>query len=194
MINVVIASASPRRRELLGSLLWKFDVCIPRVDESRIDGETPEEMGLRLSCEKARDVANRMGTERPVIAADTIVVLGDEVFGKPKGHDDAVRMLRALSGKTHEVITGVTLMYKERSASFAVHSRVRFRDISDDEIEMYISSGEVWDKAGAYAIQGRGALLIEGIDGDYYNVVGLPLQELSKMFDKFGIPLAKQLG
>ena len=124
-----------------------------------------------------------------IIAADTIVVIDGEILGKPSGREDAARMLRKLSGREHEVITGVSVAHEGRVSTEDVHTLVKFRELSEAEILAYLETGEPFDKAGAYAVQGKGALLIEGINGDYYNVVGLPLCTLGKILGTLGVKL-----
>ncbi|MBQ3395354.1 MAG: septum formation inhibitor Maf [Synergistaceae bacterium] len=185
-MKIVLASGSPRRRELLKSLGLEFEVYKPDVDESIIDGESPSELCERLSRLKAQAGAEKF-PDALVIAADTIVVIDDLILGKPKDRDDAFNMLKRLQGKWHEVITGITICMKGNILSHDEHTRVKFRELSDSEIHAYVSTGECDDKAGAYAVQGYGSLLVERIEGDYVNVVGLPLCRLGKMLREFEI-------
>ena len=185
-MKIVLASGSPRRRELLKSLGLEFEVYKPDVDESIIDGESPSELCERLSRLKAQAGAEKF-PDALVIAADTIVVIDDLILGKPKDRDDAFNMLKRLQGKWHEVITGITICMKGNILSHDEHTRVKFRELSDSEIHAYVSTGECDDKAGAYAVQGYGSLLVERIEGDYFNVVGLPLCRLGMMLSMFGI-------
>ena len=187
-MKIVLASGSPRRRELLKSLGLEFEVYKPDVDESIIDGESPSELCERLSRLKAQAGAEKF-PDALVIAADTIVVIDDLILGKPKDRDDAFNMLKRLQGKWHEVITGITVCMKQKILSHDEHTRVKFRELSDSEIRAYVSTGECDDKAGAYAVQGYGSLLVERIEGDYFNVVGLPLCRLGMMLSVFGIRL-----
>ena len=175
---LVLASASPRRAEILGAVGWPFEASAASVDETLREGEEPEAYVRRLAREKAGAVAARrlFGL---VLGADTVVVAdGGRVLGKPRNEDDARRMLRLLGGGWHEVLTGVALVRAEsgRVVVGCERTRVRFGALSDEEIEAYVATGEPSDKAGAYAVQGRAALFIERIEGDYWNVVGLPIR------------------
>jgi septum formation protein len=171
---LVLASSSPRRRELLSILGIPFTVQTAGIDESAKAGESPTQYATRLAREKARAVANGRPAD-PVLGADTIVILGNEVLGKPRDTDDARRMLRALSGKVHQVTTAVCLAMNGRSRDHLETTSVFMREIPEAEINEYIATGEPMDKAGAYAIQGGAAKWIYRIEGDYFNVVGLPL-------------------
>lgn len=183
--RLVLASASPRRRELLATLGIPFDVVCSGIDEdSAADGLPARGLAALLAERKALHVAGLPGQENAVIlAADTIVALGEQrserILGKPACADDARSMLRLLSGKTHTVYTGVALVGPEPAGRAArvdvVATRVRFRSLSDDRIDAYIATGEPFDKAGAYGIQGHASAFVEEIRGDYYNVVGLPV-------------------
>lgn len=190
--DIILASGSPRRRELISGLGWDFRVVSPRVTETKKDGELPADLVKRLALEKAAEVASRF-PRRWVIGADTVVVLGERVLGKPKDEADARAMLRLLSGATHSVFTGVALISPrgEKTAE-AEETKVTFRPLGDSEIASYVACGESMDKAGAYAIQGRGTLLAERVEGCYFNVVGLPLFLLSSMFASMGVPLSSQ--
>ena len=185
---IILASGSPRRKSLLESIGLNFTVYSPDVDESHKPDEEPSELCRRLSRLKAEAGAS-VYADAVIIAADTIVVIDGEILGKPSGREDAAKMLRKLSGREHEVITGVSVAYGGRVATEDVHTLVKFRELSESEIAAYLETGEPFDKAGAYAVQGKGALLIEGINGDYYNVVGLPLCTLGKMLGTLGVKL-----
>ena len=185
MRKIILASGSPRRRELLKDIGINFEIFKPNVDETRLNNEKPVDLCSRLSRLKAQTGAEKFSGSI-IIAADTIVVIGDEILGKPQDREDAFRMLKILQGREHEVITGVSVALNSKVITHAEHTSVKFRSLNDDEIKNYISTGECDDKAGAYAIQGRGSILIEGIKGDYFNVVGLPLCALSKMLKEFG--------
>jgi len=187
----ILASQSPRRKELLKQLGWKFRVVGPEIDEKAVHGERPEEFCRRLALEKAMAVTGKFPDDI-VIAADTIVVLDGEIMGKPDDERQCGSMLRALSGRTHEVMTGVAVCSGSRCLAGVETTRVSFRGLSEAEIDAYIATGEGKDKAGAYGIQGKGALLVSGIEGCYFNVVGLPLQRLSLILGELGIPLASQ--
>lgn len=152
------------------------------ADETLPKGISPEEAVLRLSAIKAETFRN---DEDTVIGADTVVALGRKILGKPKNDDDARAMLRSLSGKTHSVFTGVTIIHSQESTSFAVQTKVSFYELSDEDIERYIKTGEHRDKAGSYGIQGYGSLFVKEIKGDYFNVVGLPIGKLNKELKNF---------
>ncbi|HET7712824.1 MAG TPA: Maf family protein [Thermoanaerobaculia bacterium] len=191
-MKLILASASPRRRELLASIRLDFDVIPSHVPERREEGEAPEEYVARLSREKAAAVAADY-PDRWVLAADTTVLLGDELLEKPVDEADAVRMLATIAGRTHIVYTGVTLQHSARGYhdTRVAESEVRIIPMSDGDIRWYVSTGEPLDKAGAYAVQGIGAMFIESIHGSYTNVVGLPLATLLAMLRKAGIdPIA----
>jgi len=185
--RVVLASASPRRMELLASAGIKFDVCPGDVPEGALLGEGPEDHVLRLARDKALYAASRV-KGRFFIGADTIVFCGGEIMGKPKDETDAERMLRMLSGIPHEVITGFAVYDKERNAliSRSATTKVYFKKLRDEEIMNYIATGCPMDKAGAYAIQGGAAHMVEKIEGSYTNVVGLPLCEVVEALRRVG--------
>lgn len=183
--KLVLASASPRRRELLAQAGFAFDVFTADIPEVRKPGEDPIRFVTRLAREKAEAVAERYSipAETIVLGADTIVLVDDEVLGKPQDAFDAMRMLRLLSGRTHQVITGVCLVKGRERQRAAEVTFVRFATLSDEEIENYIATGEPTDKAGAYAIQGRASRWVPRIHGCYFNVVGLPLALVSSMIE-----------
>jgi septum formation protein len=181
--KVVLASASPRRSELLASLGLDFTVQIPAIEETLKEGELPRAFAERLAVEKASAVKAGSGTT--VIAADTIVVLNGDILGKPSDEAHATRMLERLSGKTHEVITAVCITKESASQVFSVSTDVVFRQLTQTEIEAYVQSGCPMDKAGAYAIQGGAAHMVRAISGSYTNVVGLPLCELHNALISF---------
>ena len=160
-----------------------------RAEETLPEGTPAEEAVLRLSRLKALEVASRSEQDAVVIGADTLVELRGRTLGKPRDEEEAFAMLRALSGNTHSVYTGVTVLRGERSLSEAEHTSVRFRPLSDGEIRRYIATGEPMDKAGAYGAQGLGSLFVEGLQGDFFNVMGLPLCRLGKMLEKMGVVL-----
>jgi septum formation protein len=186
---LILASASPRRAELLNSAGIPHLIQPADIDESRAGEEPPEGYVLRLSREKALAVAQTLMEPRTVLGADTIVVIGPEVVGKPVDASDAARMLRALSGTWHEVLTGVTLVAGERLRSEVAKTRVRFVEMNSREIDWYISTGEPFDKAGAYAIQGFASRFVAEIDGSYSNVVGLPIQTVYRIASELGVEL-----
>ncbi len=183
--KLLLASSSPRRRELLAALGLDFSVGGADVDETRLDDEPPGDMVLRLACEKAR--ATAVDANTVVIAADTAVVIGDQVFGKPRDEADALDMLAQLSARSHEVLTGVAVRDGEEIRSVLSATVVRFREIHPDEARAYWQSGEPGDKAGAYAIQGKGGVFVEEIKGSYSGVVGLPVFETVKLLEEAGI-------
>jgi septum formation protein len=188
--SIILASNSPRRREMLKQIGLDFAVVPADVDEVVLPGEEPEAYAVRVAQDKAQVAARKAGGG-VVIAADTIVVLGDRILGKPVDASDAERMLNLLSGREHRVITGLVLLDATSGRSLARTSvtRVWFRSLSIEEIRSYAASGEPLDKAGAYGIQEKGALLVQKIDGCYFNVVGLPLSLLGEMLSEFGISL-----
>ena len=189
--RIILASNSPRRKELLGQMgIQEFKVSAPNVDESVAEGLSPARIVEELSQRKAR-AAKKAGPKNIVIAADTVVALDGLVLGKPRSGEDAFAMLSALSGREHHVYTGVTVLQGERAVTEHEETAVRFRALSPDEIRGYIATGEPMDKAGAYGIQGRGALLVSGIQGDYSNVVGLPVFRLGRILSEFGDDLLK---
>ncbi len=194
MKEIVLASASPRRSELLRGIGIDFKVIPSNTDESFDPGLMPEEIAQMLSYRKALSVAEYLKNDSIVIGADTIVVK-DGILGKPRNKEEAFEMLKNLQGNWHEVITGVTLIASvgfEYIKSFE-KTRVKMRPLSDGEIESYISTGEPMDKAGAYGIQRVGALLIEKIEGCYFNVVGLPLHRLNSMLEDFSVFLLNEI-
>ncbi|MCP3141209.1 Maf family protein [Pyxidicoccus xibeiensis] len=184
---LVLASASPRRRELLSQLGLTFTVSAADIDETPHPGELPEAYVLRLARQKARAVAARHPAAW-VLAADTTVVLGPELLGKPRDAEEARAMLSRLSGRTHEVHTGVALAGRHDEA-LVVRTRVTFRNLSPGEIAWYAGTGEPLDKAGAYAVQGRGGFLVAAVDGSPTNVIGLPLGETLALLERAGVPL-----
>ena len=181
-MKVILASASPRRKEVLQNTKLNFDIQKSDIEEVILENESPEDMVVRLAYEKAFDVAKR-NTDRLVIGADTIVALDNEVLGKPKDQNEAYQMIKRLSNKTHKVITGISLINLKENKIIKdyVVSFVTFKDLSEDSIKDYINTNESLDKAGAYGIQGYGALLVKNIQGDYFNIVGLPISRLSDL-------------
>ena len=191
-MNIILASASPRRRELLTRIGLAFRIHSPDVDESIAPGTPPAQMVEELSRRKADAVAALEGKEPLIIAADTVVALDDTVLGKPRNEDDAFSMLSALSGREHRVFTGVTVLRGARAVTEHEATAVTFRELSPNEIRGYIATGEPMDKAGAYGIQGVGALLVSGIRGDYRNVMGLPVFRLGQILREFGLDLLRK--
>ncbi len=183
---LILASASPRRREILARAEISFEVIPANLDEARQPGEAPAELVERLAREKARFVASRHG-QRFVLGADTIVNLGDRVLGKPRDEAHALELLSSLSGRTHRVLTGVALVTPAGGVlSRWVSSEVTFRDADRDELERYVAAGESLDKAGAYALQGEGHSLVEKVRGSETNVIGLPLDETLALLGEGG--------
>ena len=189
-MSIILASGSPRRLELLKLAgINDFKVIADMSDEYITPGLSPEEQVCTLSLKKAQNVADSCSSEDIIIAADTLVYLDNEPLGKPDSPHDAEVMLRKLSGRTHCVYTGVTLQKNEKHVSFAEKTDVFFREISDKEITAYVKTGEPMDKAGSYAAQGGAAIFIKRIEGDFFNVMGLPICRLSLMLKDFGITL-----
>ena len=184
-MNIILASASPRRREILENTNVKFYVISSSIEELVLEGESPCQVVMRLAFEKGIDIASKRKSDL-VISADTIVVLDNTVLGKPKDEEEAKLMITNLSGRTHQVITGISLINLENDKKVIdyVISNVKFKNLSEDDINDYIKTKESLDKAGAYGIQGYGALLVEEIQGDYFNIVGLPISKLSDLLKK----------
>ena len=180
--HLVLASSSPRRAEILRAVGWPFEVAAANIDERMHDGEDVVEYVERLACEKAEAVAEQrlLGL---VLGADTVVAVGGQVLGKPADTRDVRRMLELLNGRWHDVFTGVALVRAETKEVLVAHelTRVRFAEMTDAEIDWYVSTGEPMDKAGAYAVQGRATLFIEEIEGDYRNIMGLPVRLVYKL-------------
>lgn len=187
-MRLVLASTSPRRAELLRAAAIDFDVVAAHIDESVLPGEQPEAHARRLARAKALDVRGRVGDERPILAADTIVAVDAQILGKPASEADARRMLRMLSGRTHDVVTGVCLACRppEPLVEHAV-TTVEFAALSDADIAWYAASGEPADKAGAYAIQGLASRFVVRISGSYTNVVGLPVALVYQLCTRAGL-------
>ena len=190
--QLVLASASPRRRELLQQIGLKFQVIPSRAKEHIIAGETPEEHVIRLSLDKATEVANRDNVSgRWFIGSDTIVLCNNQILGKPQDELHAAAMLEQLSGQEHRVLSGYAVLDRQSGAKRveAVSTKVWFRQLTEAEITNYIATGEPADKAGAYAIQGLGICFVARIEGSYTNVVGLPLCKLTLAMKELGVPL-----
>lgn len=200
-MHIILASASPRRRALIHQIGWTEEVCpsifeeaeTPREARARL-GEFPEDIRREISCAedaglvtlfnaygKGKGIYEEKGDAIPIVAADTVVTLEDDILGKPKDADDAHAMLRRLSGWEHEVKTGLAVFHADRVQLHVETTRVYFRKLSEKEIDRYVATGEPMDKAGAYGIQGRGAIFVSHIEGSYDNVVGLPLTALYEM-------------
>lgn len=176
-MRIILASKSPRRKELLSLITEDFKIMSADVDESLPNGISPKEAVEYLSKIKAEPFRS---SNDIVIGSDTVVAVDGRILGKPCDDKDAFEMLSLLSGREHSVFTGVTIISGDKTETFSVETRVKFFELTDAEINEYISTGEPSDKAGAYGIQGKGSLLIEKIDGDYFNVVGLPISELNR--------------
>ena len=183
---LILASKSPRRRELLGLIRPDFSVTSPDADETLPEGIAPPDAALLLSQIKARAAAamSQHSGDDIIIGSDTLVALGDTILGKPQDETDAKRMLRLLSGKTHTVCTGVTVIRGTREKSFVNITSVTFYPLSDAEIDAYVATKDPMDKAGAYGIQGVGSVLVEKIDGDFFSVMGLPVAELHRVLQE----------
>lgn len=182
--KIILASKSPRRAEILRAVGWEFEAAAANIDETRMASEDALSYVERLAQTKAETVAKKTSGPGLVLGADTVVVIGAEILGQPRDDEDARRMLKLLSGKWHEVLTGLALVWKGDPAKTLIDhetTRVRFCQMSADEIDWYVATGEPSDKAGAYAIQGRGALFIEEVQGDYFNIVGLPVRLLYEL-------------
>lgn len=187
-MNIVLASASPRRAELLRQIGVAFTVEASDIDENSVKANEPPKWVQYLALEKAKDVAKRMEAGL-VLGADTIVVKEEKILGKPQSPEDALKMLEFLSGSVHEVMTGFALVdaFSQKIITDVEITKVKFRKLTLKEIQAYIASGEPMDKAGAYGIQGLGCLLVEGISGCYFNVVGLPLNRVAQHLKHFGV-------
>ncbi|WP_297290312.1 Maf family protein [uncultured Flavonifractor sp.] len=187
-MDIILASKSPRRRALLEQMgVRDFRIITPDIDEHMDRALPPAELVRQISLEKAQAVAAQADPNTVVIAADTVVALDGAVLGKPADEEEAFRMLSLLSGNRHQVYTGLTVLRGEQVFSQWEETAVTFRPLTAEEIEAYIATGEPMDKAGAYGIQGYGSLLIEGISGDYYNVMGLPVCRLGQILGQLGM-------
>ncbi len=186
--SFILASASPRRKELLGELIQDFEVITSEVDEKPLEGESPEAHVLRLSREKALEIS-RGNPGRWVLGADTVVIIDGKMLGKPRTPGEAKQMLGMLSGREHRVITGFAIVKGGEGVivNDAVESSVIFKDISRDEMDWYIRTSEPYDKAGGYAVQGKASFFIKEIRGSYTNVIGLPLCEVVTALKKAGV-------
>lgn len=188
--KIILASASPRRRDLMLMLgFTNLEICPAKGEEKPLHDVSPEEIVKALARSKALEVAAEHGKDDLIVAADTIVWLDGRLLGKPHSKEEAFMMLSQLSGRSHEVYTGVTLIDGNGELTEAERSIVHFRELSSDEIRRYIASGEPMDKAGAYGAQGKGALFVRAIDGDFFNVMGLPLCRLGMMLARKGVTI-----
>lgn len=188
--GLVLASASPRRRDLLTLLGVHFRSDAADIDETPLDGETPADYVQRMACEKAVTVALKTQTSAAVLAADTTVVLDDEILGKPVDHAEGLAMLARLSGREHRVMTALCLVYRGENATRLVSTEVSFATLDRATCEAYLATDEPWDKAGGYGIQGLGGALVRSIRGSYSNVVGLPLAETRELLVQNSIATA----
>ena len=187
-MQIILASQSPRRRELLAQTGLTDFIIRPAQGEETVDPNlSPDKLVEELSRQKAAEVATLSSPEDLIIAADTVVAIDGTVLGKPRSSQEAFAMLSRLSGRHHTVYTGVTVCRGDKVLTGHEATRVHFRPLTDREIESYIATGEPMDKAGSYGIQGYGSMLVEGISGDYFNVVGLPICRLSQMLTQFGL-------
>lgn len=192
---VILASSSPRRSEILSRLGWNPQIEIPKVNEQMMVNESPEDLVKRLSDLKAKYIYDKGNAKLPIIAADTVVAYKSSIMGKPNDADDAFAMLNMLQGHVHQVHSGVCVIMPDgRTSKCCETTNVFFRKLTKSEIQRYIETGESMDKAGAYAIQGLGMLLVEKIEGSYFNVVGLPIERLSVMLADLGWKLEEQWG
>ena len=187
--KIDLASKSPRRKELLKQIGLNFTVDISEIDERRFSHSSPLNLVKNLAKAKAR-IISKKHKDAIIIAADTLVVLNKEIIGKPKSKRDAMQMLKKLNGKTHLVITGFTILDSKKEITEIVKTKVKFKKMTKKEIDDYVKTGEPLDKAGGYGIQGKGAIFIEGIKGDFFNVVGLPIYALSKALERSGVDVS----
>lgn len=185
---MILASSSPRRRELLNQIGVRFEIDVADIDETPIVDEAPVAYVERMALEKARTVAERH-PDQVVLGSDTSVIFRDQILGKPVDNADAITTLRALSGDTHSVLSAVALVCGGRERVLSVSTQVHFRSLTAAEITAYVNTGEPADKAGSYGIQGLGAILVAGIEGSYSNVVGLPLTETAALLNEFEVPV-----
>lgn len=192
-MKLILASASPRRAELLQKMGLQFTVQPSNTTEEVRPGLTPQQEVMALSLQKARAVARNAGEDDVILSADTVVVLDDLILGKPKDTSDAKKMLLALSGRSHLVLTGVTVLSARGAKTCCEETLVYFRPLAEKEIDAYIATREPMDKAGAYGIQGYAGLFVEKLVGDYYNVVGLPVCRTGLMLREAGIPVLEVL-
>ena len=184
---IILASKSPRRQQLLRQLGVEFTIQTADIDETMFPGRKPKDEVARVSALKARAVV--CAPDDLVISADTIVVVDDMILGKPKNEADASKMLRLLSGRSHTVMTGLSVRRGDTVRTEVIQTSVWFRDLTNDEIARYIATGEPMDKAGAYGIQGLAGLFVERLDGDYFSVMGLPMCRLGEMLRSFGVTI-----
>lgn len=191
VMKILLASTSPRRHELLKIIAKDFEVASPHFDEDAVKAKSPKKLVETLSSGKAKAVFEKAVGDWCVIGADTIVVLGNEVLGKPKDEDDAKNMLSKLSGTKHDILTGVCVLIRrgevETKISFVEKTTVKMANLSNEEISKYVATGEPMDKAGGYAIQGLGGKFLEKVSGNYHNIVGLPVSTLYRVLKEEGV-------
>ena len=192
MMRLVLASASPRRRELIKMMGFHDFIIRPADTDEKMPEMMPGDSVRHIALQKAKKTARSCSASDLIIAADTLVYMDGKALGKPTDHKDAENMLRRLSGAEHAVYTGVALLYAGRELTFSEMTRVFFRELNDDEVRAYVKTGEPMDKAGAYGAQGLGAVFIQRIDGDFFNVMGLPLCRLITMLRSLGIEPSEQ--
>lgn len=190
-ISLVLASTSPRRAQFLNELNIQYEVCNPNVDENMEPGKSASNLALELALKKAKACYEQ---DKIILGMDTVVVARSTVLGKPVDAEDARRMLKRLSGQTHRVITGVALLWNRKRAVSSETTRVTFRKLTASEIQWYVDSGEPFDKAGAYGIQGLGRLLIKKVDGCYFNVVGFPVNGFLSCLERLGFSVYDLIG
>lgn len=191
-MKLILASGSPRRRQLLEQMgVTDFQVITSDVDETVEDGLSPAQVVEQLSLKKAKAVADIVDKQSIVIASDTVVAFGSAILGKPESVQEAEQMLADLQGNHHQVYTGVTLVREDDVVTFHEVTQVKFRTLTPEEISAYVATGEPMDKAGSYGIQGYGSMLVEGIQGDYFNVMGLPVCKLSQILKTWGVDLLR---
>ena len=187
----ILASQSPRRRELLSMLGLTFDIITADIDET-MDPTLPVDAAVAEVCRKKAEAVGAGHPGRLIVAADTIVVVDEQKLGKPRSADEARQMLRTLSGRSHTVMTGICLWQDGRYETHVEQTAIRFRPLSDAEIDAYVATGSPMDKAGAYGIQDQAAIFVEALDGDYYNVMGLPLCSLTKCLRHWGVTILNE--
>ena len=190
MQKIILASKSPRRKQILEQVGLDFEIEVSDFDETQIKFKTPQEMVEKLSLEKAKIIAQG-NPDAIIIGADTTVIFRKEIIGKPKSKEDAFRILSLLSGNTHEIVTGFTVIKGSKSITKHITSKVKFKKLSEAEINAYVETGEPMDKAGGYGIQEKGGLFMENIEGDYFNVVGLPIFAVAEALKEFGVEITK---
>jgi len=193
-MNLILASQSPRRQQLLEQIGLKFTVQVADIDETMDPSKPPEEQVAEVSARKAAAIRARVGKGDVIIAADTIVVVDSTILGKPHSEEEAKAMLRRLSGRSHRVMTGVTVQKGDEVCSYTEITAIRFRKLTENEICAYAASGDPMDKAGSYGIQNAAAVFVEGMDGDYFNVMGLPLCSLTCVLRRFGVAVLGEKG